>query len=202
MNHRRLIGGVVALLLAISAVQPLEAQRAGGWSWSSQYSTVLGVGDTGDFAGGLSWRGVTFDVERATSDNVTLGLTFGWHVLDEQNTGTTQFPQGAISGTAFRYINSAPILLTGNYFFGDRTSIRPYVGAGAGTYWIENRTEAGVFYVDDSNWHFGLLGEAGILIPRPGGAGITLSARYNWALETNDTERQYMTFSIGYTVGN
>ena len=48
----------------------------------------------------------------------------------------------------------------------------------------------------------GVLGEAGLAIPRPGGTSLTLSARYNWGLEANDTERQYWTFSLGYSVGN
>ena len=202
MNYRTIFGGVVALLLATVLAQPVSAQRAGQWMWNAKYSTVLGMGTTADYAGGFSWRGATFDVERAQSDNLTIGLTFGWHVLDEKESGTQVFDGGAITGTAFRYVNSAPILLTGNYFLGDRGSVRPYLGVGAGTYWIENRTEAGVFAVEDSNWHLGLMGEAGLAIPRPGGTSLTLSARYNWGLETNDIERQYWTFSLGYSVGN
>jgi outer membrane protein W len=202
MNHRTIIGGVVALLLAATFVQPVSAQRAGQWMWNAQYSTVMGMGETSDFAGGFSWRGATFDIERGLSEQASLGITFGWHVLDEKNAGTSVFDEGAITGTAFRYVNSAPILLTGNYFMGQRGSARPYLGVGAGTYWIENRTEAGIFAVEDSNWHLGFMGEAGIAIPRPGGTSLTLSARYNWGLETNDTERQYWTFSIGYSVGN
>jgi outer membrane protein W len=162
----------------------------------------MGMGTTAEYAGGFSWRGATFDIEKATSDAFTVGITFGWHVLDEKNAGTEQFDGGAITGTAFRYVNSAPILLTGNYFLGSRGSVRPYLGAGFGTYWIENRTEAGIFAVTDSNWHLGVLGEAGLAIPRPGGTSLTLSARYNYGLETNDTERQYWPFSLGASVGN
>jgi len=202
MNHRKLFGGVVALLLAAAFAQPVSAQRAGQWMWNAKYSTAMGMGTTSDYAGGFSWRGATFDIEKATSNNLTVGLTFGWHVLDEKNTGTEFYDEGAVSGTAFRYMNSAPILLTGNYFLGQRGSIRPYIGAGAGTYYIENRTEAGIIAITDSNWHLGLLGEAGLSIPRPGGTSLTLSARYNWGLETNDIERQYWTFSLGYSVGN
>jgi outer membrane protein W len=202
MNHRTIFGGVVALLLAATLAQPASAQRPGQWMWNAQYSTVMGMGDTSDFAGGFSWRGATFDIERGVSDQASIGLTFGWHVLDEKNSGTSVFDQGAITGTAFRYVNSAPILVTGNYFLGSRGSARPYLGVGAGTYWIENRTEAGIIAIENSNWHFGLMGEAGIAIPRPGGTSLTLSARYNWGMKTNETERQYWTFSLGYSVGN
>ncbi len=201
MNYRKALCGVLAIALAAALTRPVHAQRAGRWMWSAKYSTVLGIGDTSDFAGGFSWRGATFDVERGLNENATVGITFGWHVLDEKTAGTEQFDAATISGTAFRYVNSVPLLLTGNFFFGDRGSTRPYIGAGAGTYWIENRTEAGVFLVERSNWHFGLLGEAGIVIPRPGGTSLTLNAAYNWGLEADDIERRYWTFSLGYSVG-
>jgi outer membrane protein W len=202
MKHRQIFGGVVTLLLAMAFAQPVQAQRAGYWSWNAKYSTVVGVGDTSDFAGGFSWRGATFDIERAASDNLTVGLTFGWHILNEKNSGTSVFDNGAISGTAFRYMNSAPILLAANFFAGQRGSVRPYIGVGGGTYWIENRTEAGIFAIDDSNWHLGALGEFGLAIPRPGGTMMTLSATWNQAFERNDTRRSYLTFSLGYSVGN
>ena len=38
-----------------------------------------------------------------------------------------------------------PILVTGDYFFGEPNGTRPFLGIGAGTYWTEDRTEAGVF---------------------------------------------------------
>jgi len=203
MKHRQIFGGVVALLLAMAFAQPVQAQRAGYWSWNAKYSTVMSAGEsTKDFADSFSWRGATFDIERAASDNLTLGLSFGWHVLNEKTSGTSEFPDGAISGTAWRYINSAPILLSANYFMGQRGRTRPYIGLGGGTYWIENRTEAGIFAVENSNWHLGAMGEVGIVVPRPGGTSLTLSARWNQAFETNETQRSYLTFSLGYSVGN
>lgn len=201
MHYRHMTGAVIALALGLLVAQPVSAQRPGNWAWSSQYSTVLGVGDTGDFATGLSWRGVTFDLEKAVSANFAIGGAVGWHVLDDQASGTRFFDQGAITGQAATYVNSVPILLTGTYFAGSRGRTRPFIGAGVGTYWIENRIDAGNYYVEDTNWHFGLMGEAGLLFPRTVGA-IELSARFHWAFEAEEIERTYLTFSIGYMVGN
>jgi outer membrane protein W len=106
----------------------------------------------------------------------------------------------AISGTAFRYVNSMPLLLTGNYYLGQSGGTRPFLGVGAGTYWIENRTEAGTFLLEERIWHVGLMGEAGIVIRRPNRT-VTLSARYNWGLEKEDIEQTYLTFSIGLNGG-
>ena len=200
MNYRQIMGGAAALLLIVIMVQPVSAQRAGSWTTTWWYSTVLGVSDTKDFVGGFSWRGVSLDVDRALTDDFTLGGSIGWHVLSEKNTGTGEFDAGAITGTAFRYMNSMPLLLSANYYLGQSGGTRPFLGVGAGTYWIENRTEAGVFLVEESIWHFGLMGEAGIVIRRPSRT-VTLSARYNWGLEKNDIEQTYLTFSVGFNTG-
>jgi len=119
MNHRKIFGGVAALLLFASVAQPVSAQRVGRWMFNGQYSTVLGVEETADFAGDFSFRGVTIDVKRVQSENLALGVTFGWHVLDEQAVeGTNVFPAGAITGTRYKYVNSVPILAIANYYLG------------------------------------------------------------------------------------
>jgi len=200
MNYRQIMGGATALLLIATMVQPVSAQTAGSWTTTWWYSTVLGVRDTKDFVGGFSWRGVSLDVDKALSNNFTLGGSVGWHVLSERNSGTGEFDAGAITGTAFRYMNSMPLLLDANYYFGQPRGSRPFLGVGAGTYWIENRTEAGVFVVEDRIWHFGLMGEVGIVIRRPSRT-VTLSARYNWGLKKNDVEQTYLTFSVGFNTG-
>ena len=200
MKNRQIAGGAAALLLFVIMAQPVSAQRAGRWTTTLWYSTVMGVSDTKDFAGDFSWRGFSMDVEQALTDDFTVGINTGWHVLSEKSQGTGQFDSGAISGTSFRYMNSVPLLLSANYFAGQQGGTRPFLGVGGGTYWIENRTDAGVFRVEDSNWHFGLMGEAGIVIRRPSRT-LTLSARYNWALEKNDIEHTYLTFSIGFSSG-
>ncbi len=199
MNYRQIIGGAAALLL-VTMVQPVSAQRAGRWTSTWSYSTVLGVSDTEEFAGGFSWRGVSLDIHKALTNDFTVGGSFGWHVLSEKTSGTGEFDGGAISGTAFRYVNSVPLLVSANYHIGPSGGTRPFLGVGAGTYWIQNRTEAGVFLVEDSFWHVGLMGQAGIVIRRPSRT-VTLSARYNWGLKRNDIEQTYLTFSVGLNVG-
>ncbi len=200
MTTNRVLGTVAALLVSISLASPASAQR-GDWLWDFQYSTVLGTGDTSDFADGFSWRGATVGVQKVLGPGLSVGLQSGWHVLSEESSGTLQFPGGAITGTAFRYVNSIPVLLTGDYRFQTGGEIQPFLGAGIGTYWIENRTEAGVFAIEDSNWHFGLMGEAGLAWIRPNDTAFTLAARYNWGLESNGIERPYFTFSVGYRIG-
>ena len=121
-------------------------------------------------------------------------------MLSDQDSGTFVFDSGAITGDSFRSMNSVPILVSGNYYLSEPEGTRPFLGAGAGTYWIKNRTEAGVIRLEESNWHLGLMGEVGIVIKRPSRT-FMLSARYNWALENNDIEATYLTFSVGLITG-
>jgi len=201
MDYRTIRGGGAAVLLAVVLAQPVSAQRVDEWATNLSYSAVMGVGDTKDFIDGLSWRGVTLDFEKGVTDSFTIGGSAGLHVLAEESSGTSKFEGGAATGTAFRYMNAVPLLLTANYFAGRPGTTRPFIGLGAGTFWVENRTDAGVFFSEDSNWHPGFMGEAGVSIERPDGT-MTLSARYNHALETNDVEHTYLTFSVGFTVVN
>ena len=200
MNYRQMMGGAAAILLIATMVQPVSAQRPGRWTTTWWYSTVLGVADTKDFVGGLSWRGLSLDVEKALTDDFTLGGSTGWHVLADDGAGTVTFDAGSITGTSFRSMNSVPLLVTGNYYLAEPEGTRPFLGAGAGTYWIKNRTEAGVIRLEEDNWHLGLMGEVGIVIVRPSRTFL-LSARYNWALEKNNFEQTYLTFSVGITTG-
>ena len=71
MNYRQIIGGAAALLL-MTMVQPVSAQSVGRWTSTWSYSTVLGVRDTKDFAGGFSWRGVSLDIHKALTNDFTV----------------------------------------------------------------------------------------------------------------------------------
>ena len=201
MDYRRILGGSAAVLLAVVLAQPVSAQAIDEWATNISYSPVMGVGDTKDFIDGLSWRGVTLDFEKGVTSSFTVGGSAGWHVLADESSGTSKFEGGAATGTAFRYMNAVPLFLTATYFAGQPDMTRPFIGIGAGTIWAESRTDAGVFFSEESNWHAGFMGEAGISMQRPDGT-MTLAVRYNYALETNDVEHTYLTFSVGFTVVN
>ena len=202
----RRVGGaawawVVAGATLLAAV-PAQGQQIGNWQVVPRYSTVLPVGGpTRDITSDFSWRGATVDVVRFFSQELRVGVSAGWHVLDSESSGTEVFPNGAITGNLRRYVNAVPLTAVAFYEFGGRWGPKPFVGAGTGVMWVENRAEAGAFDVENDNWHWALTAEAGIGLPRPGGSVWDLSARYHWAVENDGVERQYITFSLGYRIG-
>ncbi len=167
----------------------------GSWSSASAqdnitmitYQPSVAVGDLEDFIGETSWIGWGLEGRRFRdpTSKLTMGFSFAWHVFDERFTGTTDFDQGAVTGTQRRWVNSLPFLITGDYYLNRKSGFKPYVGVGAGAYYIVQRIDIGVFKREVTNWHFGVEGEAGFQFPLGDIEGV-VAARYNYAFAAGD----------------
>jgi opacity protein-like surface antigen len=147
------------------------------------YNVGIPVGNTEDYISETSFRGFGLDFRhfRSRGKNFTVGFTFAWQVFDQRATGTTVLDNGAVTGTQRRFLNTLPFLLTSHWYSSQQNNrTRIYIGAGAGTYYIEQRLDIGVSSFQENNWHFGLMGEAGIQIPL-GDVELVVGARYNYA---------------------
>ncbi len=171
--------------------------------FSAAYETGLPVGETNDYIGAFSGRGVTFlDIRAFVNPNLTLGGAISWQVLYEEKTGTfTNEEQQTITGTTKRYINSFPFMAHAHYYFGqDDGSPNPYAGLGLGAFTVEQRTEAGLFSSTTDEWHFGIVPEVGILFPTTDDTAVILKVKYNHAFENggNVGPYQYFNFGLGF----
>jgi outer membrane protein W len=139
---------------------------------------------------------------RSPSSNLTLGFSFAWHVFDDRLNTTSVLESGAVTGTQRRYANSLPFLLTADYYLNRNNAIKPFIGVGAGAYYIVERLDIGVFSREKSNWHFGLEGELGLQFPLGEIEGI-VAARYHYAFAAGDAiygdpkDLSYVTAVIG-----
>jgi opacity protein-like surface antigen len=191
------IRGIVAfiLLLAPLAVGPAEAQT---W-WAVTYQPAVPLSNTKDFTDNFGWRGIGVDFKRQVKPNLTLGLSFGWQVFDQQTDDVVSAFGVDLSGDQFRYVNSWPLLANASYFFGTQGRARPYLAANVGAYLMEHRLEVGLYAIEETNLHFGFAPEAGIAFPvRPNVAAV-LNGRYNYALSAGSIDDQaYLSFSLGF----
>ncbi len=165
-----------------------------GMSWD----VTVPLGETSEYVGETSWLGFTMQWRKFMTDNVSLGFSFGWSVLHQRSFETHSFKftpdgfnqaiNGDVSGEQFRYLNSFPILLKGHYYLGDPydSKIRPYGGLSVGTTPIQQRTEIGIIAITDTNWHFTVAPELGILIPLDQ-LDLFFAATYMYSLKTKDT---------------
>ena len=169
--------------------------------YTLSYAISIPTGETGDYLSKPSFRGATFDGRGFITDNISLGGMVNWTVFYEHlpSASVTEGSRTA-TGTNYRYINAYPILFNAHYYWklGEK-NLRIYGGTGIGAYSINKRTEAGTWYWEEKNWHFGFAPEAGILIPVGFSSFINVSLKWNYALKTNDTaNHSWFGLNIGY----
>jgi hypothetical protein len=187
---------LLGLLLAASAA-PAQDLFVGG-----SYSISLPTGDTEDFAGNTSWRGLTFEWRKFFRPDVSAGFHLGWNVFDERTERTAEILDGigAVSGVQFRYVNAFPLLANMHYYLGrPGATVRPFVGGNIGAYVIEQRLELGIVGLEETKWHFGLAPETGLGARLSNTTWFFTSVRYNHAFESGDVPSQtYWSINIGF----
>jgi hypothetical protein len=151
------------------------------WFGALTYSVSIPSGDTKTFVDEISWRGVGLDYRYLIDRQYSVGLFFGWNVFYQRTNKTTEIENGAVTGTSDRYLNFFPIMANIHYYFGERKSVRPYVGLNAGGYYVNQRFAIGVFLWEDDSWQWAIAPEAGVAIPVERDFGILLNGKYNYA---------------------
>ena len=185
----------VILVFALSA----DAQAQGPFFFGFTYNVSVPTNNTSDFSGsGASFRGVTMEGRKLVNANVSVGFEAGWQVFNEETSGTIGFGNADVTGDQFRYTNSFPLLVNAHYYLGQRGGVRPYLGAGVGTYIIERRLEIGLVAFQETNWHFGVAPEVGVAFPLGWRAAGLINVRWNYAAASGGAPYQsYWTFGAG-----
>lgn len=195
----RLRSVVLAVGLACALAPAAQAQYYGGL----QYNWSLPVGDTKDFVDNDSWIGLALDGQWLRGDRASIGFVLGWNELYQRTSETIVFTGGAATGDQYRHFNIFPLLLSGRFLLRSEGT-RPYVGLGAGGYWIFQRFDFGQSSFSQDDIVFGVMPEIGVLVPMRSGAGLQLSARYHVPFSAGDWigggERSWQYLSIGVGV--
>ena len=172
------------------------------------YEPALPLGDTKDVIEESSWRGFAIELRRFYNPfNPKFSLSLSWHVngfTENVSYAEAQWFVRADGDNLIqeRRINASPVLVHVDYHLyslSDNAPSIPYIGCGIGAYWIKVKTQFGDDEpVEDSNWHFGLAPEAGLMVPVSRDLLLIFAARYNHAFESNRAKHQYMSFSLGF----
>lgn len=207
---RRGIATVGSLMLLSSAA---HSQGLGDKPYMGTFTWTVAqpMQYTKDYINAFSWLGFSFEGDRFFSESFSTGLVVGWQeIYDQRPFETYNFPQGAATAATYRHVMAWPILLRAKYWTGgshqDR-SMHPFVGGGLGTYYIRQTLDFGIYTAEESNWHFGVAPEAGVVFGRSRGVAWTLSTRYNYPFKTGSylptgggQSWPYWTFSLGVGV--
>ena len=190
---------ILFILVFAFAGAALAQENYGTVTWNMAKST----GDQEDFIDNSSFRGFGFEGYRFTSPNVSVGMAFSWNVfyqkIDNPDSTTIEIDGGHATGVQTRYINSFPFQLGARRFFGtDPYKTRLFVGGAAGVYYIIERFDIGVISVKEDHFHFGLMPEAGILIPL---AETHIFASFRWHYvwgSKGSIDYSYMGLNVGF----
>jgi hypothetical protein len=191
---------VLASILLVLALGSEANAQIGDYFFGFAYTPVLPTGNSTDLVGSsLSFRGATMEGRKVVKDNVTVGFSAGWQVMNYETGETLQPRQGIdVTGFQFRYINNFPILFTAHYYFGRRGDMRPYIGGGAGISYLERRMEVGLYLIDQDGWPITLAPEIGVAFPagwRAAGFGFV---RWYWMASAGGAPSlSYLSFGLG-----
>nr|WP_321453225.1 OmpW family outer membrane protein [uncultured Carboxylicivirga sp.] len=188
---------IITLLFVIMAITVYGQNKS-----NLHYSIGIPMGDTKDYISKTSWRGLLFEYERLIQPKIGVGIQVGWNTFyEEMPRATYPIENGAITSKQYRYLNSIPLQITGKYYFTDDNSpIRPFIGLGAGTNYLEAKNDNGLFSTRDKSWALALTPKAGALIPINYSTSISVSFDYNTTFKTSDVPQQnWLGINIGFS---
>jgi hypothetical protein len=198
MKHLQTIS-IAGLLLASMATPSLAQNWYGIATWNISVPTE----DTKKFVDETSFRGFGLEFRKEFRPATTVGIMASWEVFHTRTTETLEFGSGTVTGSQDRYINSFPIMLGLHRYLGAEGGTRPYLGINAGGFILIQTLRIGLAEVEDDSWEWGVMPEAGIVVPIDRGAAFIANARYSWALTGenltgNDATLSYWGIRVGF----
>jgi hypothetical protein len=167
---------------AAPAAQP-ESHKSDILGYGSvNYQLSFPFGNTYQYTGVVSWRGLGLDLQWMVHPKIALGLLFAWNVFYVSTSQVINFRGVDVSGLQDRSLNVFPFLLDVRYMGGEKGETRPYAGLGIGGELITKRLELGLSAVQSTTFNFALAPELGLIYPFKGSdTALQLGARYNVA---------------------
>lgn len=168
------------------------------------YSMGLPMGDTKDYINPASFRGATIEFEKLVNPNIGVGFLVGWNTFYEAKDRATQpLPSGngEITSNEYRYLNAIPLQATGKYYFADDDAVvRPFVGLAAGTYYMEQRRDNGLFSDSDKGWTFSMAPKVGVLVPVNYRTSLAVSVDYSTSFKSSDVpQHNWIGINVGFS---
>lgn len=191
----------INIILTFFFVLGTAGLTAQEYYFSLHYSTASPMGETSNYIDNYSWRGIGLEAHWFMNNQLSIGYHMTLNAFYQKVAGEFVDGTTTLTGTQLRYLNTLPILFEGRYHLGGDAilgDLRPYFGLGAGTIRTLQRTEIGIFAVENNNWQFGVAPAAGIIIPMANSAMLNLAVRYNYAVETGKASaNSFLNINLG-----
>ncbi|MGB5190223.1 acyloxyacyl hydrolase [Robiginitalea sp.] len=172
----------IALLLLVFTTTSYAQSK-----FAVTYSVAFPTGETSDYFGSASWRGVGIDYSYLIQDNIGIGFSTGWQVFsDDVGYVTETDGTETVSGFRYNYLNSVPVFATGTYFFKASGKVEPYAALGIGLVYNRLEQDIGLFTNENTAWQFGLRPEVGLDYEFSYGVGLRAAVRYQYVASGSD----------------
>lgn len=166
------------------------------------YTIGVPTGETKDFISETSFRGFGIEFGKYVKEDISASILVGWNTFYEAlPKATYPIDNGEVRGQQYRYLNSMPILVNGQWHLdvSEKIKLSSHLGMGVGTYYNKQRTDMGIYSVSSSSWQFGFAPQAGFSIPVSGATLLNLGVVYNYALKTSNIgAQQWLAVNIGF----
>ena len=184
---------IISLTILVSALA-MNGQEV---IWKLTYEVGFPFSSTKEFADQVSWRGISFDVDRLVNDNLAVGLAVSWSTfLEKEPDSYYESDEILLHGTQVRYINNTP-LMARIAWYQPLDMLEPFFALGIGTTWQEMRREIGTFAVTDNYWQFALAPEVGVVVP-VAQAYATAKLKYVVGFKTSNAPTlSYLSLGVG-----
>lgn len=173
---------------------------------TTSYSISLPTGDLNEFISAPSFRGIAVDYRKLVQPNIGIGVTTGWNTFFEERAfATYTIDNRSLSGKQWRYMNSFPLFLSGDYYFKPGADLNPYLGLGVGTIYNTRATDMGIFRLEEDAWSFAFQPQVGFFYPVNHFAGLSVALKYSHGLAAGDFDaaQSFFSLNIGYVfMGN
>lgn len=165
-----------------------------------EYPVSFPTGELKEYTDKVNWRGISFGYRKMANENVAVGFDMSTYLFfEKKDKDTYTFETTSITGVQYRHNYSLPISVQVDYVLAPGADIRPYLGMGIGTIYVDRRTDFGIYQFRQDTWQFLLQPEAGISFYLSEGTALSISGNYFAGFDNQEMEGQtFLAGNIGF----
>jgi hypothetical protein len=172
---------------------------------ATEYSVAIPLGDTPTYGPGSSWTGAAYEARWMSHPHTSIGALIGFNEFHRRESGTFDFPSGAVTGDQYRDLIVIPLLVTGAWYLNSNPDDpRWYIGAGGGLQYTDQFFQIGLDQRHQRDWNAVIVPEVGLTFSAWYATGGIVSLRYHLPSESSaflgSTQRRfpYLSLSLGF----
>jgi hypothetical protein len=170
---------ILFIIIAFVIFSPSKSNAQYNNEFFLGYNFAVPLPDSKDYVSSTSYYGAEINYKRFIRRDVSVSLSFGWNVFYKESTDMISLHNADISGKQNRYINTMPMLVGAQYYFG-HSEAKPFIGANIGTLYSSRRMQIGIYDITDYKWRFMVQPEIGVLFNLDNRSDVAVGVSYNY----------------------